>query len=75
MRPLSTVEKPAFRALLENVAGQNIAFPGRRGVGKELEAKFDRMIATMKDVLSTKKFVSTSADIWSSRCASYLGKN
>lgn len=73
MRPLSTVEKPAFREMLQSIASFEIVFPGRKGIKDDIEKQFNEMIMGMKTILQKRTFVSTSADIWSSRCASYLG--
>lgn len=59
--------------MLQSVASHKLTFPGRAGLAKDLGEKFQNVVNKMKDILARQKYVSTSADIWSSRCTSYLG--
>lgn len=68
MRPISTIEKPSFREMLQTIAAFKISFPGRKGMIKEIGQKFDQIIFEMKVILEKQKFVSTSVDILSNNC-------
>ncbi len=71
MRPISTVEKPAFIALVEGLSGHK---PENR---KTLKGNFKTKQMLIKEklirILKEKENVCTTADIWTVNQKSYLG--
>jgi hypothetical protein len=72
MRPLVTVEKPAFRKLLQGINPQ-VNVMCRKTLTSRLNDKFEKMTATLKSELSQVESVCTTADIWSVNHKSYMG--
>lgn len=73
MRPLSCVEKPAFKNLISGLSLNHINIPCRRTLTKRIDARKTKMIFDIKSVLDKQNFVCTTADIWSSHNKSYMG--
>jgi hypothetical protein len=72
MRPLATVEKPAFRRLLTGI-NPSVNVLCRKTLSVRLDENYDQMKANLKKRLSGAKYVCTTADIWSVSNKSYLG--
>jgi hypothetical protein len=72
MRPLITVEKPAFKNLIHGL-NRNVSIPCRKTLGKRLNARLQKMRDDKRTVFSKVPFVCTTADIWSVNRKSYLG--
>lgn len=71
MRPLSTIEKPAFVNLIKGLS--NVTPPCRETLKNKLMAKKCTLIQKMKDEFKKIEFFCTTADLWSCRNKSYLG--
>ncbi|KAF2890205.1 hypothetical protein ILUMI_15968, partial [Ignelater luminosus] len=71
MRPICTVEKPAFVKLVEGLSGKNPC--DRKTLRSKLEAAKSTVIGYIKEELAKTKYVCTTADIWSAQNKSYLG--
>ena len=72
MRPLATVEKPAFCRLLRGF-NPNVSIMCRKTPNKRLNSKLSKMHEKVGDKLKKASFVCTTADIWSFNRKSYLG--
>ncbi|XP_043865298.1 uncharacterized protein LOC26527238 [Drosophila mojavensis] len=75
MSPISIVEHPSFKALLEGTQ-QSTARPKimcRQTCNKQITAKYCKYLENTKETLKKVDFVCTTADIWSSSRRSYLG--
>ena len=62
MRPLSTVEKPAFRKIIHGF-NRNVHIPCHKTVGKRLNTRLQKMHDIVKSALSKASFVCMTADI------------
>lgn len=71
MRPIVTVEKPAFRRLIEGLS--NITLPCRQTLRNQLKLMEHSKRASIKEELNQAKYVCTTADIWSSHNRSFFG--
>lgn len=71
MRPLSTVESPAFRKLLGSICPTQL--PDRKSFTVYLDTVYDSMISKVKKTLETVEIVSTTVDVWTAHHRSYLG--
>ena len=71
MRPLLTVEKPAFRSMLQGINPQ-VNVMCRKTLSSRINEKYDNMTANLKLKLSEVHSVCTTADIWSVNNKSYL---
>lgn len=72
MRPLATVEKPAFKALVEGLSG-NRKVMCRKTLSNRIEEKYTEMLAKISQEMKNATCVCTTADIWSINSHSYLG--
>ena len=73
MLPLSTVESPSFRKLINALSSSSVQLPDRKSLSSYLEKAFESMIEKVKDALEGVDHVSTTADIWTAHHRSYLG--
>lgn len=73
MRPLSTVEKPAFINLIKGLTYESVPIPNRKVIAQELENRFASYKTQLIASLKKHAFVCTTADIWTSNNRSYLG--
>ena len=71
MRPLSTVEKLAFIALVEGLSGRKLMT--RKTLSARINAMHETMMAGAIQKLKNASFVCTTADLWSVNNHSYLG--
>jgi hypothetical protein len=71
MRPLSTVEKPSFKALVERSSGRNVMC--RKTLCKNIDDQCESMITNLREDMKTLSYVCTTADIWSVTNQRYLG--
>jgi hypothetical protein len=71
MRPLSTVEKPAFKALVERLSGKSVMC--RKSLTKHLNDRYLSMIKSITENIQTVNHICTTADIWSVNHQSYMG--
>jgi len=73
MLPLSTVESPAFKKLVEGISICNVDMPNRKSLALHLEKAYESMMAKLKETLEEVSKVSTTADVWSAHNRNYLG--
>jgi len=73
MLPLSTVESPSFRKLINALSSTPVQLPNRRSLSSYLEKAFELMIKKVKEALDGVDRVSTTADVWMAHHKSYLG--
>jgi hypothetical protein len=72
LRPLSTVDKQAFKNLVEGLApGRKVL--SRKALGDRINSSFDSMTTTLRNKLSQANYICTTADLWTARNRSYLG--
>ena len=62
MRPLSTVESPAFRKLLGSICPTQL--PDRKSFTVYLDTVYDSMVSKVKKTLETVDIVLTTVDVW-----------
>jgi hypothetical protein len=72
MRPLATVEKPAFRNMPQGI-NPTVKVVCRKTLSSRLTEKYDLMTTNLKQQLSGVHYVCTTADIWSVNNKSYMG--
>ena len=73
MLPLSTVESPAFKKLIEGISVSSVNIPSRKSLALYLEKAYESMMAKFKKILEEVSKVLTTADVWASHNRSYLG--
>ena len=73
MLPLSTVESPSFRKLINALSSTSVQLPDRKSLSSYLEKAFESMIKKVKEALDGVVHVSTTADVWTAHHRSYLG--
>jgi len=73
MLPLSTVESPAFKRLIDQISPCPVQLPNRKTLSLHLEQAYKSMIKKIKETLEGVDKVSTTADVWTSHQRSYLG--
>ena len=71
MQPLSTVDSPAFRKLINNICTTQI--PDRKSFTEHLDKVYDSMLGKVKQVLEVVDVVCTTVDAWTAHHRSYLG--
>lgn len=74
MRPLSTVEKPAFRNMLKGYCQNNSYIPDRRTITQSLETWYRKYCEDLKNIITRQKYLCTTTDIWTAHNKSFLGK-
>jgi len=72
MKPISTCEKPSFRALITGLTSDNFV-PDRRAISNLLLNKYKTYVTDLTNLISEKTYVCITTDIWSSLNKSYLG--
>ncbi|KAL4153741.1 hypothetical protein QTP88_001574 [Uroleucon formosanum] len=72
MKPISTCEKPSFRALIIGLTSDNFV-PDRRAISNQLLNKYKTYVTDLTNVISEKMYKCITTDIWSSLNKSYLG--
>lgn len=72
MRPLATVEKPAFHKMLTGI-NPSINVMCRKTLSVRLDKRLDQMKDILKSQLSDVNYVCTTADIWTVNNKSYMG--
>ena len=70
MRPLSTVESPAFRKLLGSICSTQL--PNRKAFTAYLDTVYYSMVSKVKKTLETVDIVFTT-DIWTAHHRSFMG--
>ena len=71
--PLSTVELPSFRKLINALTSTPVQLPDIKSLTSYLEKAFESMIKKVKEALDGVDHVSTTADVWTVHHKSYLG--
>jgi len=71
MRPLSTVESPAFRKLINSMCPTQL--PDRKSFTAYLDTVYDSMVDKVKNTLQKIGIVSTTVDVWTAHHRSFLG--
>ena len=72
MLPLSTVESPAFRKLVNGISLAQVSLPDRKSFTVHLDKAFDAMNQRVKSTLDGVDFVCTTADVWTAFNKSFL---
>lgn len=73
MLPLTTVESPAFRKLINELSLCPVQLPDRKTLSSCIEQAYDVMMKKIKETLGIAENVSTMADVWTAHQRSYLG--
>ncbi|XP_065893472.1 uncharacterized protein [Dysidea avara] len=73
MLPLTTVESPAFKKLINELSPCPVQLPDRKTLSSYIEQEYDAMMRLIKETLGTVEKVSTTADVWTAHHRSYLG--
>ena len=71
MQPLSTVESPAFRKLMNSICTTQL--PDRKSFTQNLDKVYDSMVSKVKQTLEAVDTVSITVDVWTAHHRSYLG--
>lgn len=72
MKPLNTVDDPNFVKIFTDLP-QNLNVMSRRTLGRKIEMSQKEIMEKLKTILSNVEYVSTTADIWSTKTRSFLG--
>ena len=74
MVPLSTVDSPSFRKIIQKIPVRpDVKLPQRKGFTTWLDKEYVNMECKLKATLGEVNFVSTTADIWTANNKSFLG--
>lgn len=73
MLPLTTVESPAFRKLVNELSAHHVQLPDRKTLSSCIEQAYNTMMKQITETLGKVKNVSTTADVWTAHHRSYLG--
>lgn len=71
MQPLSTVESPAFRKLMNSVCA--IQLPDSKSFTQHLDKVYNMVVSKIKQTLEVVDTVLTTVDVWTAHHSSYLG--
>lgn len=75
MRPLITLEKPAFQKLILGIAGLTSAdtamLSDRRIISQELKSKYLSYVSMLTLLIQKQTYICTTADIWSANNKNY----
>lgn len=72
MKPLSTVDDPNFVKIFDDLP-QKLNIMSRRTLGRKIEISHNEIMEKLINILSEVEYISTTADIWSTKSRSYLG--
>ena len=70
MLPLTTVESPAFKKLINSFSPHPVQLPDRKTISLHVNQAYESM---MKDNLAEVERVTTTADVWTAHHKNYLG--
>lgn len=73
MLPLSTIESPRFRKILDKIPSTRTPTSDRKTFSKYLDQCYSDMESNLKKTFESLDYVTTTADIWSANNKSYLG--
>ena len=73
MLPLTRVESPAFKKLVDELSPHPVQLPDRKTLSSHLEQSHELMMKKIKEILEGVDKVSTTADVWMAHHRSYLG--
>ena len=73
MLPLTTVESPTFKKLVDELSPHPVQLPDRKTLSSHLEQAYESMMKKIKEILEGVDKVSTTADVWTAHHRSYLG--
>ncbi|XP_074552409.1 uncharacterized protein LOC141809329 [Halichoeres trimaculatus] len=72
MQPISTVESPAFRRIIDLIPGATRQM-GRKTFSNYLESEYTKMESELKKTFEGLSYISTTADIWTGHNRSFMG--
>lgn len=72
MKPISTCEKPSFKALIVGLTNDKFV-PDRRIISNELRNMYKKYVSDLTGIIAERMYVCVTTDIWSSLYKSYLG--
>lgn len=64
---------PSLRILLETVSGRKVSMPSRHKFMLTLDAEFEAVKKSLKELLAKQQYLCVTTDVWSSHAQSYLG--
>ena len=73
MLPLTTVESPAFKKLIDSFSPCPVQLPDRKTISLHIEQAYESMMKKIKENLAEVEKVTTTADVWTAHHKSYLG--
>lgn len=73
MRPLRTVEKPAFQKMCDTIAGQTVDLPSAKSLKNDKNIQYLKIKEKLIELIVRNKYICVTADGWSCLGASYLG--
>ncbi len=71
--PLATVERSGFNKFCKIILPENLHLPSRRTLGREVNEMYVAHKQLLIDDLQNAKYVSITADLWSSHKRSFMG--
>ena len=71
--PLPLVEKEPFKDLVLTLSSGNLKSISRKNLCSKIDEQLDVLMVKFKETFSSREYVCTTADIWSSRKKSFLG--
>nr|XP_012226038.1 PREDICTED: uncharacterized protein LOC105674340 isoform X1 [Linepithema humile] len=72
MKPLSTVDDPNFIKIFADI-NSDLEIPSRRTLGRRIDDDYNRTVEHLKQTLQNVNYISTTADIWSTKHKSFIG--
>lgn len=71
--PFSIIQSSSFSSLINLVAGRSIQIPSTTTFMNFLKTRYEEMKTSLGQLLSKRRYLCVTADVWSSRSQSYLG--
>jgi hypothetical protein len=72
MQPVTTVERSGFKKFIMNIL-PHIHLPSRRTLGRQIDILYEQHKAMLVDEFKQVRYISLTADLWSSHKRGFLG--
>ena len=73
MRPMSTVDKPSFKNMLDVFSMSSFKPVCRQTLSKQISSRMEKCKHYLMKLMENQDFVCTTADIWSKNNKSFFG--